>query len=496
MTKPYSHAGERGLVFTNYRLAAAGAANADRNLLAVDATDTTCDRVRNFPWDTLVDLNRLLLADRLAYGVAHSLGALLGHHAAHLVAAGLGFGNHLAHFVAASFGALLGYHTAHLVAASFGFGNHLADFVAHGLGALLRHHFADLVAASLGFGNHLAHLVAASAGALLGNHLANFVAASFGFRNHFAHLVADRAGARLAYILGAADFLVLAGGHPNPLAASAIGGFAGERYAGTGAVHATATIFVVAEGAGLADGLGERLARDGVGFGGPVAASNLDRLGVGDLDAYVIGFFTLASFPNGLADGVGASLGFPDWLANGVGNFLLASFPNRLANGVRPLFGFPNGLADGVANFALAGFPNGLADGVGALFGFPKLACKLCSKLHASGGFPKQVCRPCKSSAWFPRRACRRYSRPLFVVAHEHIVCNSQLCLHKLGRIPYDNESHLLTFPLYAADRLHYGVALSLMATGRTSVVPCNSAIPRPCCCWQHNNGEGRKSLH
>ena len=151
----------RAALLPRYRLAAARAANAHGNLLAVDAWHTTCNRVLHLTRNTLAHFDRLLLAYWYAYRVAAGLGSLLG------------------------------YHTANLVAASLGLGDHLADLVAAGTSVLARNAMANLVAASSGLGNHLADLVATSA------------------------------SARFAHVLRAADLFGVAGRHPNSLAASA-----------------------------------------------------------------------------------------------------------------------------------------------------------------------------------------------------------------------------------------------------------------------------------
>ena len=92
----------RAALLPRYRLAAARAANAHGNLLAVDAWHTTCNRVLHLTRNTLAHFDRLLLAYWYAYRVAAGLGSLLGYHTANLVAASLGLGNHLADLVATS----------------------------------------------------------------------------------------------------------------------------------------------------------------------------------------------------------------------------------------------------------------------------------------------------------------------------------------------------------------------------------------------------------
>ena len=180
LTKPVSKTREtRGLFLPNDRLAAARAADANRDLLALDTTNTAGHCVRHLARYTSSYFDSLLLAYWTAYGVADGLGALLRNHAAYFVAASFGLRNHAAYFVADGLSALLRNHTAYFVAASFGLRNHAAYFVADGLGALLRNHTAHFVAASFGLRNHAAYFVAAGTSSLLAYRAAHFVAAGF-----------------------------------------------------------------------------------------------------------------------------------------------------------------------------------------------------------------------------------------------------------------------------------------------------------------------------
>ena len=337
-----------------------GLSHTVRNLLGVSFLHHFAYLVRN--------LLRVLFLDHAAHFVSAGLGLLLRDHVADLVSASLGllfrdhvtdlislgaglvFPNHAADFVADRFLALLGYHAANLVAASLG----------------LWHHAANLVAASLGLGDHVANLVAASLSALLGHHAAALVAASLGFRHHVANLVAAGARAGLTHVLGAADFLGAAFGNPNALAALARRTLALHCAARTGAIHALAAARIPLPATGLTHLAGVAAARNLVHFLFPMTTVDGDGLGVGDRFADVVGFLAGLGFPNRLAHGVGAGLGFPDRLAHGVADFASLGFPHRFADGVGPLAGFPDWLAHGVGTSL--GFPNRLAHGIANLF--------------------------------------------------------------------------------------------------------------------------------
>ncbi len=449
MTKPFLLRRRNAeLVFTYFRLAAARAANTNRYLLAVDPTYTTRNRVRHLPWYALVYFNSLLLAYLTAYRVAHRLGALLGNHAAHFVAA------------------------------------------------------------SLGLRNHVAHLVATRTSALLANHAAHLVAAGLGLWNHVAHFEANRAGARLTNILRAADFLRRAGRYANSLAASAIRRAARQRAARTGAVDTAALRGVVAKRTWLANRLCVSLAWNRVALVHPLASTDLDGLGVRHSDANVVGLFTSLGAPNWLVDRVSPSLGFPNWAAYGVRNFAGASFPDGLVHrvgallgfpnwaihGVAALLGFPNRLAYGVANIPSSGFPDRTVYGVGALLGFPNRTLYGVTNVTRLG-FPNRAVHGVAACLGFPNRLAYGVTNLLLtllanVASHvDHFVFANSVVNSTVA-------SFTLTFPLYAADRLHHGVATLLVATGRTPVVPCSAAIPRPCCRWQHNDGDRCNSLH
>ncbi len=428
------------------------AVNTHWDLLANYARDATSNRVRHLARNAAGDLNGLLFANRTTHGVAHGLGALLGHHATNLVAAGLGLGDHVADLIAAGLGALLGYHAANLVAASLGLGDHVADFVAAGFS--LR--------------NHVTNLVAASAGLLARYRAADFVAAGLGLRNHVADFVAAGACAWFAHVLGAADFLGVAFRYPHTLAAGFRRGLAAERLAGAGAIYAPTAARVVGKRAWLANGLGKGLAGNLIGFGFPVTTADLNGLGVRNGYADVVGFFPLARFPHGLAHGVVSLTCFPDRFVGGVGYFAGASFPHGLAHGVAALFGFPDRLSHGVA--ALLGFPHWMIRGVADVAG-------LC--------FPNRLAHGVATGLGFPNglaNGVTNFLLTLFVniagaIDHPIFAHSIVNCLA---------ASHLLLVPFNTPHRFHHGMAMLLVATWGATIVTCDSAIPRPRCRRQH----------
>jgi len=481
-------------------------------LLAVDTRYTAGDRVRHLPWHTLVALDCLLLAHGDAHRVAHSLGALLRNHAANLVAAGLGLGDHAADLVAASLGALLRNHAANLVAAGLGLGDHAADLVAASLGALLRNHTANFVAAGLGLRDHtanfvaaslllrhhVANLVAAGTRVLLGHHVANLVATSLLLRHHPANLVTAGTCAWFAHVLRAADFLRVALRNPNTLAAGTGWALAANFAARAGAVDALAMASIPFPATGLTYALAVSTARNLITLLFPVTTIDLDSLGIRHSLANVVSHVAAASFPNRLANGVASLLGFPDCFASRVGHFAGASFPDRLvdcvaaltgfpdrlADCVSPLLSFPNGAMYRIANVACLGFPNGPADCVGPLLGFPNGVVHRVANV-ACLGFPDRLADRVSACLGFPDRLANRVANLLLALLTD-ITSHVDNSVFANAVVNSAAALDALTLPFYTPYRLHHGVALLLVATRSTAVVPCGSAISGPCYRRQH----------
>jgi len=342
------------------------------------------------------------------------------------------------------------------------------------------------------FWHHFAYFVAAGLGTLLRNHAAHFVFAGFLFTYCLADLVANCTSTSFAHGLAAVDYLRLASWHPNTLAASSRWSLASQSLAWARCVNTLALARIPCISTGLPNGLFAHWASNFVRLGFPVTATNLDLPSVGDFYANLVGFFSLASFPNGLAYGVTASLGFPNRLAYGVADFSLASFPNRLAHsvgallgfpnglayGVTASLGFPNGLAYGVANFSLASFPNRLTYSVSTLLGFPdRFAYGVANFFLAS--FPNGLAHGVAASLGFPNWLANGVAN-FFLALLTNVTgaVNGFFFAHTV--IDCAIASALLTFPCLTSHGFHHSVTL-LLTAAITTVVPCSSAVACPC---------------
>ena len=170
------------------------------------------------------------------------------------------------------------------------------------------------------------------------------------------------------------------------------------------------------------------------------------------------------SFVHWLANRVISLLGFPNGLVGRVWNFTSSCFPHGLADRVGPLLGFPHRLADRVANIASPCFPYRLADRVGPLLGFPHRLSDSVANFFLS----------------LLTHITRDVDDPVFTDA----VVNRTAA------------GFALAFPPYAANCLHNGVALPLVAARRTAVVTRRSTVARLCCRRQQRQGEDCESLH
>ena len=247
-------------------------------------------------------MNRLLLANRNAYGVRNLLAHVLAGVAASGVGLSLALRNHSASLVANVLGALLANPVANLVAACLcaALGNHLASGVVASLGAALRNHLASGVIASLltAFLNHVASLVANGLAAWLANHSANLVGASLlsalrnhlagsmsygllsALRNHSANRVRYALTNALSLVSNTVDFLRFACWYPNLLADGLWWALNALDSASTWAVYALALRSVPSPSTRLADGSSANRTRNLFGSLFPMSTINLNGLGV------------------------------------------------------------------------------------------------------------------------------------------------------------------------------------------------------------------------
>ncbi len=305
---------------------------------------------------------------------------------------------HVTHAIGASLHSLLGNHATHLVTAGLHslLRNHVTYLVAACLHAFLANHAAYLVGACALLRNHAAYFV--SACALLRNHAANLVATSL--RTLFVHVTTDRVrhlfGVTLTLVTNAIDGFPLLFGNPYLAARLTWWALNLDDLRLAWHVSATTSARIVDPTATLLNALFDHRTGRASNLGFPMAAANLAFFGVMDRLARCVGAISIASlidrlanvvanfpclgFPDGLANGVGASLCLVDWLANGifaglrfvdwpfdrVAYVARLGFPDRLANGVADLTSlrFVDWLADRIANVTSLGFPDWLAHGV------------------------------------------------------------------------------------------------------------------------------------
>lgn len=218
--------------------------------------------VRNANWNSLADLDRLLLAHWYAYGVGNLAANVFANIAAHGVGLSLALRNHGAGRVANVFGALfanpIGYavvdsasaalrnHTASGVVyrAAAWLADNAASRVVHSALTALWHHTASRVVdgAATWFADGAANIVAYRAATALRNHAACRVVdgAASALRNHLANGVRNRFCYAATLVTCAIDFLRFAGWNPNLLANGARWALYAFDVARTWAVNATA----------------------------------------------------------------------------------------------------------------------------------------------------------------------------------------------------------------------------------------------------------------
>jgi hypothetical protein len=210
------------------------------NLFANNSWNANCYFVWNTYWNSLANLDSLLLTYWNANCVRTFLSNSFACPVANCVVASTSFRNHGALTYTNVLSSLLANPVAGLVANSLSAAlrNHLACCVANGLLTAFRNHFACCVANGLltAFRNHLASCVLNNSAAWLANIAANCVVTSLlsafrnllascianslltAFWNHLANCVRNLFGYAALLVTNAVHFLSFASWNPNLLA--------------------------------------------------------------------------------------------------------------------------------------------------------------------------------------------------------------------------------------------------------------------------------------